>query len=61
MKICSFVLPGDDDEQATPYMLVRNEAFPLRPYLMRPFTGQTLNAERRVLNYRLTRARRVIE
>ena len=46
----STVLPGDDDGRATPYVLVGDEAFPLRPYLMRPFPGSTLNDERRVFS-----------
>ena len=44
-----------------PYVFVGDEAFPLKNYLMRPFPGSRLNSERRVYNYRLSRARRTIE
>ena len=44
-----------------PYVLVGDEAFPLRRYLMRPFPGSNIPAEDRVFNYRLSRARLTVE
>ena len=53
-------LPGSDDTM--PFVFVGDEAFPLRPYLMRPWPGRMLTDEKRkVYNYRLSRARRVVE
>lgn len=46
-----------------PYVTVADEAFPLKPYLMRPFSRRVkrLTDEERVFNYRLCRARLCIE
>ena len=46
----------------TPYVMVGYEAFPLKRWLMRPYPGRSVNIfEKRVYNYRVSRARRTIE
>lgn len=50
------------DGQALPYVLVGDEAFTLSDYLLRPYPGRGgLDLERNIFNFRLCRARRVIE
>jgi hypothetical protein len=44
-----------------PHVFVGDEAFPLKKYLMKPYSSRNLNDERRIFNYRLSRARRVVE
>ena len=43
------------------YVIVGDEAFPLKPYLMKPFPQAGLDDEKRVYNYRHSRARRISE
>ena len=54
-------LSNDTEETCVPHILLGDEAFPLRCDLMRPFARNTLINERHNFNYRLSRARRVVE
>ena len=55
------VLPGAPHLGAVPYVIVADEAFPPKAYIMRPYPGRHLSEERKVFNYRLSRARRIVE
>jgi len=49
------------NEAEVPYVIVGDEAFPLKPWLMRPFPGRGLDLHKKIFNYRLSRARRIVE
>lgn len=44
-----------------PFVLLGDEAYPLQVYLMRPYSGRGLDEQKEVYNYRLSRARRIVE
>lgn len=44
-----------------PYVFIGDEAFSLRNDFLKPFSQKELDKEKRIFNYRLSRARRIIE
>ena len=44
-----------------PFVLIGDDIFPQKSWLMKPFPGKGLAEHQRVYNYRLSRARRTIE
>ena len=53
-------LPGTSSPML-PYVIVEDEAFPLKENMMRPYPGKNLDEPECIYNYRLNRARRIIE
>uniref|UniRef100_A0A3B3T7P1 DDE Tnp4 domain-containing protein n=1 Tax=Paramormyrops kingsleyae TaxID=1676925 RepID=A0A3B3T7P1_9TELE len=54
-------LPGAAHQGNVQYVMVSDAAFPLKPYLMRSYPGKNLSHQKRIFNYRLSRARMVVE
>ena len=58
-------LPGYPEGGALPHCIMANEAFPLRMDLMRPYPRgkkkDRLPYDKSIFNYRLSRARRIVE
>lgn len=48
-------------EIKAPFVILGDEAYPLKQYLLKPYSRQNLSNEERIFNYRLSRARRCIE
>ncbi|KAB0802866.1 hypothetical protein PPYR_05052 [Photinus pyralis] len=52
-------LPGRTDP--VPYCFFGDDAFAMKPYMLKPYPYQNQPAPNRIFNYRLSRARRIIE
>ncbi|KAL4705475.1 hypothetical protein ACJJTC_017335 [Scirpophaga incertulas] len=52
-------LPGTDT--IVPYVFLGDSAFSLNRHFMKPFPMKNISKEKRIFNYRLSRARRVVE
>lgn len=65
LKTNTFNMPSPEylpsTEIKAPFVILGDEAYPLKPYLLKPYSRQNLSNEERVFNYRLSRARRCIE
>ena len=54
-------IKNSSSREDVPYFLVGDEAFPLQPWLLRPYSGKNISEEHAIFNFRLSRARLVIE
>ena len=54
-------LPELNPKNELPFVFVSDEAFAMRKDFLKPFNVRALDNQRRIFNYRLSRARRVIE
>ena len=53
--------PLPQDYHNITYFVPGDDAFPLRPWLMKPYSMKGMTHEQRVFNFRQSRARRVVE
>ena len=44
-----------------PYVILVDDAFGLKPYLLKPYPGLTVSEEESIFNYKLSRGHRIIE
>ena len=50
-----------NSNRVLPYTFIGDDAFGLKPHMMKPYPLQNLPTDKRIFNYRLSRARRVVE
>ena len=53
--------PLPNDTEDTPYFFIGDDAFPLRQYMLKPYSARYLDQDQLVFNYWLSRTRQVVE
>ena len=53
--------PIPNDDKPIPYHIIGDDAFPMKTWLMKPYSHRTQDEKERIYSYRLSRARRVVE
>lgn len=56
---CESILPGTD--LLAPYVFIGDSAFAINKHIIKPYPQKGLTKESKIFNYRLSRARRVVE
>ena len=51
----------DHETECFPFMLVADDAFPLKPQIMKPYSHRNLDDKKLLFNYQASRYRRIIE
>ncbi|GFG39557.1 hypothetical protein Cfor_00987 [Coptotermes formosanus] len=59
--LCPASVPMDESDEMFPCYFVTDEAFPLKVNVTRPYPRRMLANKRRMFNYRLARARKILE
>lgn len=54
-------IPLPERQTAVPFVLVGDDAFAMNQHLLKPYAVRNLSGTQRIFNYRLSRARRIIE
>ncbi|RVE45301.1 hypothetical protein evm_010073 [Chilo suppressalis] len=60
-KVTKYYTSSIYNNISAPYVFVEDSAFALNRHLMKPYPFKNINHDQRIFNYRLSRARRVVE
>jgi len=55
------LLENEENDEGLNFVFVADEAFSLHKHIIKPYSQRNLTYERRIYNYRLYRARKVVE